>query len=220
MCDNTVSSLKLLNKDTNFNLHPCFPYAHNIYNKIADDGIFKTAILYIFSSGFSKGFLAIFETLFFKRFQRISKIVINHELKNIDKSKIKSIGLLNIATDFLVASRRADILKDFYLACKSLKLEVFFYTANPIPLYDLMNENDILDGKIVLHYNEKGFKVFPSLEKVINLVNNSNIDIYGMSVFNGIVKDPYKFVKDSNLTGVIFGSSNANNIKKNIKGFS
>ena len=63
-----------------------------------------------------------------------------------------------------------------------------------------MNENDILDGKIVLHYNEKGFKVFPSLEKVINLVNNSNIDIYGMSVFNGIVKDPYKFVKDSNLT--------------------
>ena len=37
----TVDALKIVGLSASVNLHPCLPYAHEIYNKIADDGIFK-----------------------------------------------------------------------------------------------------------------------------------------------------------------------------------
>ena len=128
---------------------------------------------------------------FLKNYVKISKIVIQKEIENINKDKIESIGLLNIATDFLVASRRTDILKDFYDSVRELDYEVVFYTLNPEKLYQAIVHENMFDSKMVINFNEKGFKVFPNIESVISLTKKSKVDIYGMSVFNGKKNDPY-----------------------------
>ncbi len=215
----TTNAIKELNGK--IILHPCLPYAHSIYERISNDGFLKTSMSYLFSRGFLNGLKALFQALLKREFTPILEIIIKEELKDIDLDKVASIGLLNITTDLLLGSRRYDILVSFYKAVKSMNKLPVFYSLNPKKLVHVLKRKDIDDAVIVLTLNEKGYKVYPSLDDVEKLIlDNKGITFWAMSVFNGADKDPYGFVKRfENIQGVIFGSSKIQNIKRNLEKF-
>ena len=214
----TTNAIKHLNG--RINLHPCLPYAHSIYERISSEGFLKTSMSYLFAGGFFSGFIALLMAIVKKEFSPLIKVIINEELKDIDLEKVDSIGLLNITTDLLVGSRREDILVSYYRAVKSMNKLPVFYTLNPVRLVKVLKRNSINDAVVVLTLNEKGYKVYPSLNDVEKLIQeNKDITFWAMSIFNGVKDNPYVYIKSKNIKGVIFGSSKIENIRRNLEGF-
>ena len=90
-------------EDYPFNLHPAIPYAHGINEKLAAYGLTEAILNTIKDVGFEILRAAIF--LFFKNYVYAFKVLIYSKICNLPLKNIKSIGLLNIASDFLLGMK-------------------------------------------------------------------------------------------------------------------
>ena len=87
-------------------------------------------------------------------------------------------------------------------------------------LADLMWQEDRYGTRLVFNFNEKGFRVNPSLEAVARAIEtHRGRDIYVMSVYSGMGDTPpAKFLaKHSSIKGVLFGSSSPERIRENFR---
>ena len=100
-------------------------------------------------------------------------------------------------------------------------------TLNPIMFNNLLkeelNSKWLKDLIVCFNINKEGFNVFPSLEKVEELVRSKpNYKLMGMSIFaSGAANIPSSidYIKQLNLDYVVFGSSRIENVKSNMKLF-
>ena len=211
----TVEAINIIKDDCPFNLHPALPYAHDINELISKKGLPGALISKTKDAGLINLLIAGFKALF-GRYNHLIKIIIDIELKGIPEENIKSIGLLNVANDFLLGLGRDDLIKSFYsVVNKDFKKTPFFYTMNFPKMADMLWGNGFNSCSLVFNYNEIGFRTNPSKEKIEKyIIKYSNYESIAMSVFSGSnYKNPADFLIDVHgLSGVLFGSSKKENI--------
>ncbi len=218
----TVEAINIIKDDCPFNLHPALPYAHEINALISKKGLLGALLSKSLDAGLVSLLIASLKALF-GNYKHLIRIIINVELKGIPKENIKSIGLLNIANDFLLGLGRDDLIKSFYdVINDSFKKKSFFYTMNFPKMADMLWGNGLDNCAIVFNYNEIGFRTNPSLEKIKIYINKySSNETIAMSVFSGSShKHPSDFLTEAkDLDGVLFGSSRKENIINNYMSF-
>jgi hypothetical protein len=117
----------------------------------------------------------------------------------------------------------AELLRTYIQKVRSLGYTPGLITLNPIKLDSLLSSLDIDLSDLMICYNVNniGFNVFPTLASVIAFTNNiSPYKKMGMSVLasgGACASESLAFIKQLPLDYVVFGSSNIENIKSNIR---
>jgi hypothetical protein len=216
----TIEAINLVKTECPFNLHPCLPYAHRVNDLILDKGLGGAVLFKVKQFGFLKLVMAGLAALFNKN-RKILELLVRSELEGIPMANVRSIGLLNIATDFLLGSKRVDLLHDFYfVVSEQLHCKPMFYTMNFEKLADSLWGEGLLGCAIVFNYNKNSFRTNPSLNSIKLAVEKyRDRETIAMSLFSG--SEPKEVIEVisqiSSLSGILFGSSKAVNIKNNLK---
>lgn len=218
----TIDAINLIITDCPFQLHPALPYAHRVNDLIAQKGLPGALSEKVKSAGFFHSLIASFKVLKGK-YDSAFKLLITTELEGIPLKHIKSIGLLNIASDFLLGLKRDDLLHSFYRAVKDgFGKTPLFYTLNFPSLAESLWDKGLNDSIIVFNCNSKGFRTNPNLDNVKESIKKyKNNHTVAMSIFSGSnVEDLNRLFSDiPELSGVLFGSSQKKNIINNFDFF-
>ena len=218
--DRTIEAVNLIKADYPFNLHPALPYAQRVNELIAEKGFIGTLSSKVSQFGLLSLTLALFPALF-GRYKRLIRLLIRSELQGVPMENVKSIGLLNVANDFVLGINRADLLYCFYeVVNDDLDCKPFFYTMNFPAMAELLWGNGYCNCAIVFNYNRAGFRTNPSKDDVRNCVNKfADNDSIAMSLFSGSNPDEVNEVLTEipSLSGVLFGSSSSINIGNNLR---
>jgi hypothetical protein len=218
----TIDAIDLVIDDCPFDLHPALPYAHRVNELIAEKGLAGALFKKAKNAGLFNLTLAITKGLF-GRYDHAFRILIKTEIQGIPLENIKSIGLLNIASDFLLGLKRDDLLHSFYRAVRDgFNKKPLFYTMNFPALAQSTWGSGFNNCTIVFNYNSSGFRTNPSLDEVRKCIKEykSNESV-AMSIFSGgQVGDVTKLLNGvPELTGVLFGTSKKSNMAKSIELF-
>ena len=149
--------------------------------------------------------------------------MIKYQLKDLNPKQIKSVGLLNTAADFALGLKRYDFLHTFYDVVKNkFCYKPLFFTMNFPSMAKSLWGNGLSDCAIIFNYNSGEFRTNPSMAEIQKCLEKySNFDSVAMSVFSGSSKDEVikLFERGINPSGILFGSSNKENIMSNVKFF-
>lgn len=204
----------------NLNLHPCLPYAHDVNSKISSLGLPAALRAEIASVG-ARNFVRAIVEFPVKRYQALWEILIVSQLSGIEISKIKSVGLLNVAFDFLLGLGRYDVINAFHCAVKSLTgKNTWFYTMNCAQAIDVLTEAKMTDATVVSNINTAGFRMNPSQGQVLSALKKANRpSVIAMSVFagEGLSHDFQKLINNIELQGILFGGADLAKVAKNIE---
>lgn len=216
----TIDAINLIIEECPFNLHPAIPYAQRVNSMIAEKGLGGALLQKCREAGLIDMLSAGIKS-FFDRYDHAFKILIHTELSNIPMNRVESIGMLNVASDFLLGLRRTDLLYSFYRAVTySFNKKPIFYTMNFPSLADCLWGRGYDNCSIVFNYNTSGFRTNPRITEVKQCIHKfSDRETIAMSIFSGanardIDSCP---VELSGLKGVLFGSSSKSNMIKNMK---
>lgn len=216
--DKTTRAISLVKDECPFNLHPSLPYAHRINNLIMDNGLTGAIFFKVKQFGFFKMISAGIAALFNKN-KSIIYLLIRSELEDLPMENVKSIGLLNIATDFILGSNRFDLLHDFYfVVSEEFKCKPLFYTMNFEKLADSLWGEGFSNCAIVFNFNKNSFRTNPTIQSVKKAVSKyQERETIAMSLFSGSKPDEVTDVikQVPSLSGVLFGSSRKENIAYN-----
>lgn len=217
----TIDAINLVANDCPFRLHPALPYAQRVNELIAEKGLLGGLFFSIKKAGIFSLFFAILKSLFGK-YDGLCKILINAELEGIPRNNISSIGLLNVATDFIIGINRSDLIYLFHdTVLKDFKKKPVFYSMNfPILADILWEQKDKRSCCIVFNYNKEGFRTNPNIENIKTYINKyKKNETIAMSLFSGGSPNSLKetLCDVPSLSGVLFGSSNKKNIEENIR---
>lgn len=218
----TIDAVCMIIEDCPFNLHPALPYAHRINNLITEKGLARALFHKSKSAGFYNLILASAKGLLW-RYDHAFRVLIKTELEGIPFKNIKSIGLLNIACDFLLGLKRDDLLHSFYRAVSiGFDKKPLFYTMNFPMLAESTWNSGYKDCIIVFNYNSSGFRTNPSLDEVKNCIKEyKSNEAVAMSIFSGSdVNDVTSLIEEvPELSGVLFGTSKKSNMIKSVNLF-
>lgn len=217
----TIDAINLVADECPYRLHPALPYAQRVNELISEKGLLGGLFFSIKKAGFLNLFTAILKS-FFGKYDSLCKIIIDAELEGIPKKNIYSIGLLNVATDFIIGINRIDLINLFHdTVIKDFKKKPVFYTMNFPALADILwEQKDKKSSSIIFNYNKEGFRTNPSKEAVKKYINKySKNETIAMSLFSGGSQDTLKetLADIPSLSGVLFGSSNKINIEENLR---
>ena len=218
----TIDAVCLVIGDCPFNLHPALPYAHRVNDLISEKGLAGALFSKAMKAGFLSLMLASIKALC-GRYDHAFKVLIRTEIEGIPLENIKSIGLLNIASDFLLGLNRDDLLHSFYRSVTNgFGKKPLFYTMNFPSMAEALWGKGYGDCALVFNYNSSGFRTNPSLGDVKSCIKKykSNESI-AMSIFSGgHVDDISSLLSEApELSGVLFGTSKKTNMINNIKLF-
>ncbi len=217
-----VLALKMLDKKYKFNLHPCIPYAQEVNNQIQKNGVIGAILEMSKGSGFLGLFLGITSAIF-KKYDLLLYQLVKYQLKDIDHENIKSVGLLNTASDFALGLKRYDLLHTYYKVIKyRFKYKPMFFTMNFPLMAECIWGKGYYDCSLVFNYNIGEFRTNPSMKKVQeSLKKYAGKDAIAMSVFSGSSKEDVEKLFNQEILpqGILFGSSREENIRSNIKFF-
>jgi hypothetical protein len=218
----TIQAICLVVDDCPFNLHPALPYAHNVNNLIAEKGLAKALFYKIKRAGLLNIILAGSKA-FFGRYDHAFRLLIASEIEGIPIKNIKSIGLLNIASDFLLGLQRYDLIYSFYRAVdKGFGKKPSFYTMNFPSMADILWGSGYKDCAIVFNLNTSEFRTNPCLNDVLESINKyEDYESIVMSIFSGGKPEtvPKLLKKAPKIKGILFGTSKKVNMIDNIKLF-
>jgi hypothetical protein len=206
-----------------FTLHPAFPYAQAVNKKLADMGLLG-AFTDVVRSSSVFSVIAAATSSFRHDYRRALELYMRYDLQGINWERVGSVGLLNVATDFLLGLRRQDILDQF---CQVVRLRYgkvpVLYTMNFPRLAESIWRDDQHETRIVFNFNERGFRVNPSLSSVIDAMDvHRGREIYIMSLYSGRGStEPERYLaRFPAVKGVLFGSSNVGRIRSNFESLS
>ena len=216
--EKTINAINLVKTDCPFNLHPSLPYAHRVNDLVLDKGLAGAVIFKIRQFGLLSLATAALAALC-NRNRKLLKLLVRSELDGIPMENVRSIGLLNIATDFMLGSKRFDLLQDFYfVVSKEFDCKPMFYTMNFGKLADALWGQGLIDCAIVFNFNKNSFRTNPSLKNVRDAVEQyRDRETIAMSLFSGSgPTEVSNLLADiPSLSGVLFGSSQKENIENN-----
>lgn len=215
----TIDAISLVMEDCPFDLHPALPYAHRVNDLISEKGLAGALLSKAKNAGFINLIVASIKGLF-GRYDHAFKLLISSEIEGIPLKNIKSIGLLNVASDFLLGMKRDDLLHSFYRAVKhGFGKQPLFYTMNFPSLARAMWDSQYNNCAIVFNYNSSGFRTNPSLDEVkICIKKYKSNESIAMSIFSGGDVDDVTMLLDEvpELSGVLFGTSKKVNMLENV----
>ena len=214
----TIDAINLVAKECPFNLHPSLPYAQKVNEMITQLGLPRALYSKMGERGIWFMAWAGMKSLF-GDYKPAMRLLIQSELEGIDASRIKSIGLLNVAADFALGLNRQDLLYCFFdVVTDQFKVKPWFYTMNFPLLAAALWGKGFINCSIVFNYNRSGFRTNPNLAKVEEtLAHYKDRESIAMSIFSGGEPDDVgDFLRSSRgLSGVLFGSSSMVNMSKN-----
>lgn len=207
-------------------IHYSIPYPHKYANLVNEKGMLNLLKYCYEESSIINNIIPGLKLLFTRNLKHMVKPAIDLEVpKNLKKGSY--VYIQNIITDLLLGMGRGDILIEFIKVSVKMGYKPGIITLNPIMLNNLLKEE--LNSKWLKHLivcfniNKEGFNVFPSLQKVEELVRSKpKYKLMGMSIFaSGAANIPssINYIKQLNLDYVVFGSSRIENIKSNLKLF-
>ena len=216
----TIDAINLVILECPFNLHPALPYAHRVNELLLEKGLVGTLMLKAGQFGLFNLVRAGFMGLLGK-YDNIFQLLVRSELEGVPMKYVKSIGLLNVASDFVLGLNRSDLLHCFYRVVKNrFECKPMFYTMNfPLMAKQLWDSGHIECG-IIFNYNKNGFRTNPSRLEVQQCISQySDRETIAMSLFSGGKERDLNEVLSAvpSLSGVLFGSSRRTNIEKNYK---
>ena len=217
----TVAALSMISTDCPFRLHPAIPYAQNVNNEITNLGLPGAIIGRMKSVGFIP-FLGILLGVPQGRYVELFTPLIRSELRGLDLNRVESVGLLNVAADFLLGLHRTDCLLDFIRAVQGEGFSPQIYTMNFPSMANLVWGDLGMDCELIFNINTSGFRMNPSQNAVMSAVEKfSGNKMTAMSVFSG--SDPAAaaelFSALPEVQSILFGSSSQENIRNNFRLF-
>ena len=216
--DRTIAALDIVGDECPFNLHPALPYAQRINQLVLDEGLVGAITTKARRFGISKLVRAGVGAMFGKNRLGLS-LLIRSELAGIDMARVRSVGLLNVATDFAAGSDRYDLLLDFCdIVEQDFGLTPCLYTMNFPAVAEVLWGRESRQCSLIFNLNSAGFRVNPSLNAVLDTVDKySAHEAIAMSLFSGGAADGVLTILQQapGLSGVLFGSSNPVNIRAN-----
>lgn len=208
----------------NKEIHYSIPYPHKYANMVNEKGMLSLLRFCYKESSIIKNIKPGLKLLFTRNLKYLVKPAIDLEVpRNLKKGSY--VYLQNIITDLLIGMGREDILIEYIKSIKSLGFKPGLITLNPVLLNDILNKNSnskwINDLIVCFNINIQGFNVFPSLEKVEELVRSKpKYKLMGMSIFSSggaNIPASINYIKGLNLDYVVFGTSRIENVKSNLK---
>ena len=207
-------------------IHYSIPYPHKYANLVNEKGMLSLFKYCYEESSIINNIIPGLKLLFTRNLKHMVKPAIDLEVpKNLKKGSY--VYMQNIITDLLLGMGRGDILIEYIKAVVKMGYKPGIITLNPIMFNNLLKEE--LNSKWLKHLivcfniNKEGFNVFPSLQKVEELVRSKpKYKLMGMSIFaSGAANIPSSidYIKQLNLDYVVFGSSRIENVKSNLKLF-
>mgnify|MGYP000011740237 CR=1 FL=1 len=216
----TIDAINLVISDCPFNLHPALPYAHRVNELLLEKGLIGTLTQKVGQFGVLN-LIRAGGTGLFGKYDNIFHLLVRSELEGIPMEYVKSVGLLNVAADFVLGLNRADLLHSFYRVVKDrLGCKPMFYTMNFPLMAESLWGSGYTDCGLIFNYNKNGFRTNPSISEVQKCISKySDRETIAMSLFSGGKESELKEVLSTvpSLSGVLFGSSKKVNIENNIK---
>ena len=207
-------------------VHYSIPYPHKYANMVNEKGMLSLFKYCIEESSIIKNIIPGLKLLFTRNLKHMVKPAIDLEVpKNLKKGSY--VYMQNIITDLLLGMGRGDILIEYIKTVVKMGYKPGIITLNPIMfdhlLIEEINSKWLKDLIVCFNINKEGFNVFPSLQKVEELVRSKpKYKLMGMSIFaSGAANIPSSidYIKQLNLDYVVFGSSRIENVKSNVKLF-
>ena len=207
-------------------VHYSIPYPHKYANMVNETGMLSLLKYCFKESSFIKNIIGGFKLLSTRNIKHLMPLVLNLEVpKNLKKGSF--VYMQNIITDLLLGMGRGDILIEYIKTVVKMGYKPGIITLNPIMfdhlLIEEINSKWLKDLIVCFNINKEGFNVFPSLEKVEELVRSKpKYKLMGMSIFaSGAANIPLSidYIKQLNLDYVVFGTSRIENVKSNLKLF-
>jgi hypothetical protein len=219
----TIDAICIVIEECPFHLHPALPYAHRVNELISEKGLAGALFSKTIDAGVLNLTIAGVKSLF-GSYDHLFRILIATELKGIPMENVQSIGLLNVAADFLLGIKRYDLLKSF---CRSVQgsfdKKPLFYTMNFPSMADAIWGSGFEDCTIVFNYNATGFRTNPSINHVRDyIIKYKHCDSVAMSIFSGgSIQSASDLLNDApDIKGILFGTSKKRNMTDNLNLFS
>jgi hypothetical protein len=200
----------------NFNLIPCMPYAHKYANAVSENGFLGAIEKFIPGNKLISGLKGI-SSVVTKNPITAMKLLIDSEMKLLERNKIQSVFLQNIATDLLLGLGMDDLLCEFadYLSCK-YHLRAGFITMNHLKLAKVLRDKGFERPMICSPINPIGFRMNPSQKNVEDGLSAKYSFNIAMSIMaSGAVSpsESIKYLKGLHgIDSVLFGASSKKHI--------
>ena len=214
------------NFDSTKEIHYSIPYPHKYANIVNENGMLSLFSHLIKNTSLIKNITGGVKLAATQNLKSIVPLALNLEVpKTLRKGSY--IYTQNIITDMLMGMGRGDILIEFIRSVVKLGYKPGIITLNPLMFDQLVKRyNDvysIADMIVCFNINKEGFNVFPSLKQVETLIQSKpKYKLMGMSIFaSGAANIPnsIEYINSLDLDYIVFGSSQLDNIKSNLKLF-
>lgn len=214
------------NFDSTKEIHYSIPYPHKYANIVNENGMLSLFSHLIKNTSLIKNITGGVKLAATQNLKSIVPLALNLEVpKTLRKGSY--IYTQNIITDMLMGMGRGDILIEFIRSVVKLGYKPGIITLNPLMFDQLVKRyNDvysIADMIVCFNINKEGFNVFPSLKQVEAFIQSKpKYKLMGMSIFaSGAANIPnsIEYINSLDLDYIVFGSSQLDNIKSNLKLF-
>ena len=202
-------------------IHYSIPYPHKYANLVNEKGLLN-ALAIILSRQRLRSVRDLADFCISQNMHSLTRILIATEVpKRLPKGS--RVYLQNIITDMIIGLDDAELLRTYIQKVRSLGYTPGLITLNPIKLDSLLSSLDIDLSDLMVCYNVNniGFNVFPSLASVVAFTNRASpYKKMGMSILASgaaCASEALDFIKQLPLDYVVFGSSNIENIKNNLR---
>ena len=156
-------------------IHYSIPYPHKYANMVNETGMLSLLKYCFKESSLVKNIIGGSKLLFTRNLKHIMPLALNLEVpENLKKGSY--VYMQNIITDLLLGMGRGDILIEYIRTVVKMGYRPGIITLNPIMFNNLLKEE--LNSKWLKHLivcfniNKEGFNVFPSLQKVEELIQS------------------------------------------------
>ena len=214
------------NFDSTKEIHYSIPYPHKYANIVNEGGMLSLLSYLIKNTPLIKNITGGVKLAATQNLKSIVPLALNLEVpKTLRKGSY--IYTQNIITDMLLGMGRGDILIEFIRSVVKLGYKPGIITLNPLKFDQLVKRyNDVYsisDMIVCFNINKEGFNVFPSLKKVETFIQSKpKYKLMGMSIFaSGAanISNSIEYINSLDLDYIVFGSSQLDNIKSNLKLF-
>jgi len=196
---------------SDFNIHPCMPYAHKYANAVTELGIAETIKRYVpgnVFATFAKGGLAFLN----KDFIKLMKLLIDAEMKMFEGINTPVIFIQNVLVDLILGLGMFDVFKEYdaYIRDK-FNAEPGYLTMNLPALLDALESVGIENPIICTSINKVGFRMAGGESAYLKILNERKFRGIAMQVLAAGALRPKEAIqylsKFKNIESVLFGAS-------------
>ena len=203
---------------------PCLPYAHKYWNKISERGLIGALSSTLLKINAGRIFPSVLG-LPFGKFQSLVKVLLEIEILMCKGLLVRGIFLQNLAFDFLMSIEKLDFISIFneVVSDKFHVIPGFITMNHSLAIATLCDKIGIDKPWICANYNIAGFRMHPSKVICESSFASGKSNNIAMSVMSSGISNPsesldyvIKRLKKEEINSILFGSSNPDNIIKNI----